>query len=211
MSAPDPADVERLRAAIARLGEEEGWPEVDSERLFSALHGEMSAEERRTVVDELIQNPRAAAAWRLARELEPAAQTTRVPAWRQWAWLPIAATLVLFAGAAWRFVPWRTEAPVYRSAEPRAIAPVLPADGRLSRDEAVLRWTPVEGARYRVRVLTSGLEPLAEADLLDAPEYRLPPDVVRGVPPGGSVLWQVEARVRGASSVVSPTFSTQLK
>ena len=209
MSAPDPPDVDRLRAALARLGEDEHWPEADSERLFSALHGDISPEERRDVVDELIRNPRAAAAWRLARELGPEERNKARSAWQQWAWLPIAATLVLLAGAAWQFAPWRAEAPVYRSAEPRAIASVLPADGRLSRTDPVLRWTPIEGARYRVRVLTPSLEPLAEAEL-DAPEYRLPPDVVRGIPPGGSILWQVDARVRGSSGVTSPTFSTQL-
>jgi len=210
MSAPDPPDVDRLRAALARLGDDEAWPEADSERLFSALHGDISPEERRNVVDELIRNPRAAAAWRLARELSPEERHRARRAWQQWAWLPVAATLVLFAGAAWRFVPWRTEAPVYRSAEPRAIASALPADGRLSRTDPVLRWTAIEGARYRIRVLTPSLEPLAEAEL-DVPEYRLPPDVVRGVPAKGSILWQVDARVRGSSGVTSPTFSTQLE
>ena len=71
MSAPEPPDVARFREALARLADEPGWPEADNERLFSALHGDMSPEERRAVVDELIRNPRAAAAWRLARELEP--------------------------------------------------------------------------------------------------------------------------------------------
>jgi hypothetical protein len=209
MSAPDPPDVDRLRAALARLGDDESWPEPDSERLFSALHGDTSPEERRDVVDELIRNPRAAAAWRLARELAPEERSSARSVRQQWAWLPIAATVVLLAGAAWQFVPWRAEAPVYRSGEPRGIASVLPADGRLARTDPVLRWTPIEGARYRVRVLTPTLEPLAEAEL-DAPEYRLPPDVVRGIPPGGSILWQVDARVRGSSGVTSPTFSTQL-
>jgi hypothetical protein len=209
MSAPDPPDVDRLRAALARLGDDEAWPEADSERLFSALHGDVSPEERRDIVDELIRNPRAAAAWRIARELAPEEGDRSRSAWRQWAWLPIAATLVLLAGAAWQFAPWRAEVPVYRSAEPRAIAPVLPADGRLSRTDPVLRWTAIEGARYRVRVLTSSLEPLAEAEL-DVPEYRLSLDVVRGIPPGGSILWQVDARVRGSSGVTSPTFSTQV-
>ena len=210
MSASDPPDVDRLRAALARLGEEEGWPDADSERLFSALHGDMSVEERREVIDELIRNPRAAAAWRLARDLEPAEPATAPAAWWRPTWLPIAATLVLLAGAAWQFGPWRAQPPVYRSAEPRTIAAVLPGDGRLPRAEPVLRWTGIEGARYRLRVFTPGLEPLAEA-LLDAPEYRLPPDVVRGIPPGGSILWQVEAQVRGSSGVTSPTFSTQLR
>jgi hypothetical protein len=210
MSPSDPPDVDRLRAALGRLADEKEWPEPDSERLFSALHGDMSPEERRDVVDELIRNPRAAAAWRLARELEPQGRASASNAWRQWAWLPVAATLVLLAGAAWQFGHWRSE-PVYRSAEPRTIAPLLPGDGGLSRADPVLRWTAIEGARYQVRVLTPSLEPLAESDLLDAPEYRLPAEVIRGVPPGGSILWQVEARIRGSSGITSPTFTTTLK
>jgi hypothetical protein len=209
MSPSDPPDVERLRAALARLGEEKEWPEPDSERVFSALHGDMSAEDRREVVDELIRNPRAAEAWRLARELQPPEGTRSPKTWRQWAWLPVAATLVLLAGAAWQFGPWRSE-PVYRSAEPRTIAPLLPGGNRVARAEPVLRWTAIEGARYRVRVLTPSLEPLAESELLDTAEYRLPPEVIRAVPPGGSILWQVEAHVRGSSGLLSATFTTPL-
>jgi hypothetical protein len=210
MSASDPPDVDGLRAALARLGEEEGWPEADSERLFAALHGDMRAEERREVIDELIRNPRAAAAWRLARELEPPEQTSAPSVWRQPRWLAIAASLVLLSAAVWQFERSRVEPPVYRSSDPRAIAPVVPGDGRLSRAEPVLRWTAIEGARYRVRVWTPGLEPLAESDLLESPEYRLPPDVLRRVPAGTGILWQVEARVRGSADVMSPTFSTTL-
>jgi hypothetical protein len=211
MSASDPPDVDRLRAALARLGDEPDWPEVDAERLFSALHGDMSAEERRAVVDELARNPRAAAAWRLARELEPEKPARIEGRSQMWTWMPIAATLLLMAGVAWQWQPWRSEAPVYRSAEPRSIASLLPAGARLSREQPVLRWTAVEGARYRVRVLTPDLELVDEADDLAAPEYRLNPDVLRVIPAGGRILWQVEARVTGTAAVVSPTFSVQME
>ena len=227
MSEAEPPDVERLRAALARLGDEPGWPEVDAERLFSALHGDLSAEERREVVDELVRNPRAAAAWRLARELAPVdggagqalrrrsrqagaagATPARTPTW---AWMSMAAMLVLVVAAAWQFQPWRSDAPVYRSAEPRSITSLLPADARLSREQPVLRWTALDGARYRVRVLTPELDLLDEAEDLAAPEYRLPPDVLRRIPAGGRMLWQVEARVPGTAAVVSPTFTVQLE
>jgi hypothetical protein len=209
MSASEPSDVERLRAALARLGDEAGWPEVDVERLFSALHGDLSAEERREVVDELIRNPRAAAAWRLARELEPDRPAHAMARSRTWTWISVAAMLLLIVGAAW-FRPWRSEAPVYRSAEPRAIASRLPADSRLSRDEPVLRWTALDGARYRVRVLTPDLDALDESEDLTAPEYRLRPDVLRRIPPGSRILWQVEARIPGTAAVMSPTFSLRV-
>jgi hypothetical protein len=210
MSAHEPPDVERLRAALARLGEEPGWPDADTERLFSALHGEMTADERRAVVDELIRNPRAAAAWRLARELAPE-QAHAEGRSRRWAWMSAAALVLLAAGAAWQYQIWRAEAPVFRSAEPRTIESRLPVDGRLSRTDPVLLWTAIEGASYRVRVLTPELDLLAEAGDQTLPEYRLPADVVARIASGGRVLWQVEARVPGTAPVVSPTFTVELE
>ena len=119
--------------------------------------------------------------------------------------------LVLMVAAAWQFQPWRSEPPVYRSAEPRSIASLLPPGDRLSREQPVLRWTALDGARYRVRVLTPDLDVLDEAEDLAAPEYRLPPAVLQRVPAGGRILWQVEARVPGTAAVVSPTFSVRLE
>jgi hypothetical protein len=209
MSAPEPPDVARFRAALARLSDEPGWPDADNERLFSALHGDMSPEERRGVVDDLIRNPQAAAAWRLARELEP--EEPMPVSVLPWKWMSIAAMLVVIAGAFWLFPPWQSGTPVLRGGDPRTIASLLPGEVPLSRAEPVLRWSGLEGARYRVRVLTPELELLDESDDLAEPEHRLRDDVVRRIPAGGRILWQVEARVRGTPAVVSLTFSTQVE
>jgi hypothetical protein len=211
MSASDPLAVERLRAALARLGEEPDWPEIDAERLFSAIHGDMSADERRAVVDEMVRNPRAAAAWRLALELEPEKPVHARLSSRTWTWMGIAATLLLVVGAAWLVRPWRSEIPVYRGADPRSITSLLPGDTRLPRDQPVLRWTAIDDARYRVRVLTPDLTLLDESEELAAPEYRLGPNVLGAVPRGGRILWQVEARVSGSAAVTSPTFTVQVE
>ena len=209
MSAPEPRDLGRLRDALAALANEPDWPDVDSERLFSALHGDMSPEERRVVVDGLIRNPQAAAAWRLARELEP--DEPAGAASPPWKWMSIAAMLVIVAGAAWLMLPWRAEAPVFRGGEPRSIASLLPDDVPLSRAEPVLRWTGIEDARYRLRVLTPDLELLDEAEDLAEPAYRLREGVLGKVPAGGRILWQVEGRVGGAPAVVSLTFSNRVE
>ncbi|MEP6917388.1 MAG: hypothetical protein ABJC89_17190 [Acidobacteriota bacterium] len=212
MSAPDPLDVEQLRAALARIGDEPGWPEADSERLFAALHGDLSAGERRAAVDELVRNPRAAAAWRLAMELRPDQPAAAVQRWSPtWTWMSIAATLLLLVGAAWQFQPWHGEAPVYRGADSGTVASLLPVDGRLSRAQPVLRWTAIAGARYRVRILTPDLTLLDESEDIAAPEYRLKPEALRAIPPGGRILWQVEARTPGNAAVTSPTFSAQVE
>ncbi len=209
MTAPEPSDVGRLREALARLADEPGWPDADTGRLFSALHGDMPPEERRAVVDELIRNPQAAAAWRLARELGP--EEPRGVSVLPWKWMSIAAMLFLVVGAAWLILPWRSEAPVFRGGEPRSIASLVPDDVPLSRAEPVLRWTELEGARYRVRVLTSELELLDETGDLVEPEYRLREDVLGKIPARGRILWQVEARVRGTPAVVSLTFNSQVE
>jgi len=222
MSTPDLPDVERLRAALARLDDDPEWPDVDAERIYAALHGELDAAARREMVDELIRNPRAATAWRLARELEPdqAAATpherseedasTGTGTWTR-RWLPLAATIALALGAAWQFQSWRDEPPGYRGEAAATIQSALPADQPLSRVRPELRWTPIEGARYRVRVLTPDLDVLAESGELTEPTYTLGPDVVSRIEPGRDVLWQVEARTADGAPLVSPTFSTRLQ
>jgi hypothetical protein len=222
MSTPEPPDVERLRAALARLDEDPGWPDVDAERMYAALHGELDAETRRQIVDETIRNPRAAAAWRLARELDPGDAASPAGgldhedatygghAWTR-RWLPLAATVALALGAAWQFQVWRDDAPVYRGEEVRAISSALPAGQPLSRTRPELRWTPIDGARYRVRVLTPELDVLDESGDLEAPAYMLGPAVLSRIGPGTEVLWQVEARTPGSAPLVSPTFSTRVQ
>jgi hypothetical protein len=213
MSSSEPPDVARLRAALASLSEQPGWPSADAERIFSALHGNLSAEERRAVVDELVQNPDAAAVWRMARELAPEEPAVAPPARRGgWTWASVAAVAVLALGLGWMFQPWQSfEEPAYRSVEQRSIASLVPADTPLRRAQPVLRWTAVEGARYRVRVLTAELDLLEEAEDLAAPQYALSADVLRRLPSGARILWQVEARIPGTAGLVSPTFSVRLE
>jgi hypothetical protein len=87
MSGPehlDPHEIARLREAFASLADQPDqprWPPADAERLFAALHGDVPAEERRAIVDELVRYPDAAAVWRLARELapEPSPSDARAP------------------------------------------------------------------------------------------------------------------------------------
>ena len=217
MSAPESPDVERLRAAFASLRDEKGSP-ADAERIFTALHGEMNAEEREAIVEELATNADAAEVWRLAMELtpEPALERPATPDqqgldWRTW--LPIAAALFLMVGVGWQFVgQWNeTEPPAYRTIDQRSIRSELPPDVPLSRSNPVLRWSAIEGARYRLRVLTPALEPVEEAEDLTVPEYRVSEAALERFPPGAQLLWQVEARVPGSPSVASPTFTLRLE
>ena len=218
--ASDPDNVARLREALASVEGKVGkagteGSSTDAGRIFDAIHGTtLDAEERRAIVDELVTDADAAEAWRLARELAPEPAAASVPAQREaWKWLSMAAALVLAVGLGWKlFSPGKpAELPVYRSGEQRAIASMLPPGTTLSRTVPVLRWTPVPDAHYRVRVLTPELQVLVETGELTTPEYTLSADVLRRIPPGAVILWQVEARVPRSAVVTSPTFSVRLE
>ena len=211
----DPDETTRLREAFASLsGGRTESGSTDAGRIFDAVHGEMSAEERRAIVDELATDADAAEAWRLARELAPEPAAAHAPPRRDaWKWLSIAAAMVLAAGLGWRLISpgAPTPTPGYRSGEQRTIASALPPGAPLSRARPTLQWTALEGARYRVRVLTPELAVLVESGELTSPTYTLSDDVVRRVAPGAAILWQVEARMPENGVVVSPTFSVRLE
>jgi hypothetical protein len=216
----EPYDVARIRRALRALRDEDG-PSGDAGRIFEAVHGDLPIEERRAVVDELVHDPGAAEAWALAKELAPVLHATSVghePAHRhqatgRWQWLAIAASVILAAGLAWQFAGHRqvNERPVYRSLDQRRIDSALPPDVPLPRAKPVLRWTAIAGARYHLRVLTSGLDVLEEVPDLGAPEHALSADTIRQLPPGAQLLWQVEAHMPGTASLLSPTFVVRVE
>jgi hypothetical protein len=209
MSADESADLARLRTALASL-HGNGRSRVDAGRIFDAVHGQLSAEERQALVEELIADPDAAEAWRLAIELapEPAAAPATGQGWPRW--LALAAMLLLTVGVGWWFTRSSPE-PVYRGSAQPAIVSVLPADAVLARARPVLQWRGIEGARYRVKVLTPQLELIDESPELSASEYRVEKTVLERVPSGGRLLWQVEGRLRDGTVVVSPTFTARLE
>jgi hypothetical protein len=214
MSDSEPADVARLRAALASLRGGAGNP-VDAGRIFDALHGDMTAEARRAIVDELIADPDAAEAWRLAQELAPPGSAPAVMAGDRgaWRWWAAAAVAVVAIGVGSQFVgPWpNAEPPVYRSTEQRSIASRLPAGQPISRNDPVLRWTGIDGARYRVTVLTAALDVVEEAANLTTPEYKVSADALARFASGAQLLWQVEARLSGEGSITSQTFSVRVE
>jgi hypothetical protein len=218
VSAEEPNDVARLREALASI-ESDGIREpVDAARIFDALHGDLSPEERYAVIEQLVRDPAAAAAWRLAREMAPdtapRAAVNRGPETPRRSarlrWIAVAAAAMLAVAVA-QWLPRRAaDEPVYRNVESRAIASALPPGAELSRARPVLRWTGVDGARYRVRVLTSDLQLLDESTETSGREYTVAPEALARIPPGGHLLWQVEARIPGEGMVASPTFTVRV-
>ncbi len=219
MSAEDPKDVARLREAFASIEDHGASDPVDTERIFDVLHGEMSPLARHAVIEQLVTNPAAAAAWRLAREmgldaaqadgLDPAPDEPGRSA--RWRWMSVAAAALLAVGIGWPLMQSRgADAPAYRSVESRSIASVLEPGADLSRARPVLRWTGIDGARYRVRVLTADLQALEESPETTALEYTLDKGTLARIPPGTQILWQVEAHIPGEVVITSPTFSNRV-
>jgi hypothetical protein len=209
----DDPEVRRLREAVDALAGTDAASAVDAERIFDALHGTLTSDERQAVVEELVRNPDAAEAWRLARELAPADRQAGGSSRQTWTRWSVAAAALVAVVIGWQVTDLLRdrEEPAYRSVEQRQIESLLPANQPLARAAAVLRWTPVDGARYRVRVLTPSLDVLEVVEDLTRPEHALRADVLRAVPAGGQILWQVEAIVRGEAQLVSPTFSVRVE
>jgi len=211
---PPGDDLGRLRAAFAaRPGPPApGCPEPET--LWAALHGELPAERRREVVDHLAACAPCAEDWRLAREAAgplPAAAPGGAGSWLRGAWLAAAAALAVALGAG-VFLRLQGPAPAeYRAGTAGEIRSLLADDARLPRERCRLLWAaPGPGARYEVRVSAEDLSILATVRDVEATELTVPEAALAAVPPGGRILWQVEARLPDGRRVVSRTFRARL-
>jgi hypothetical protein len=220
----DDPQLARLRAAFAT-------PDPTSisqscpapEALWSAVRGELGPQEMREVLDHVALCSACAEDWRLAVELnrqqaaEPAVVPGRVLQGRFGRWRPLAAAAALAAGLLIAVGVWRTEvapqAPTYREARHEAIRSLLPGGQALSRQDAVLRWSPLAGAAsYDVRVTTEDLfQTVASAKGTTATELRIPASALASLPPGAKLLWQVDAVRPDGTRETSPTFTTPLQ
>jgi hypothetical protein len=214
-----PRDLERLRAAFAASGEGsvpgDSCPEPS--RLFSACRGETPPEEVRALVSHTAGCGACAEAWRLAAEAgrlvpAPVLEARRSRPHRWWGgWtsaLAAAAALAMALGALLSEGP----RPAYREGAGAALRSLVSEDRPLDREACMLRWSPgPAGSRYSVDVAREDLTPLAAARGLEAPEYRLPPEALAGLPPGATLLWRVEAALPGGGRLESVTFIAKLE
>lgn len=213
----DVPDAGKLREAFAaRPREAEAGDDIDAERIWRAVNGELGARERQAVVEETVGSPAAAEAWRLAEELRRSAglelaeqSSDRNTARRSRVWL-VAAMVLLAAGIVLVSRPWQPEEPVvYRRPSGMAIESVLGAESRCTGQVCALDWTDVAGAEgYRLRITDEGLEPLLEIELSTS-DYRLDRSSL-GLGSSQTLLWQVEATTESGERVSSPTFVLEL-
>ncbi|HLE85309.1 MAG TPA: zf-HC2 domain-containing protein [Thermoanaerobaculia bacterium] len=194
-------------------------------RIYDAARGALPPGETREVVEHLAVCPDCAEAWRLAAAFEeeaaagtePVSSRARSPRYLR----PVAAAAALVlaalaAGLWWTVVTVPEEAPVYRAGAELEIRSLLPEGEPLPRDAAVLRWAlggdgSPEGTTYDLLVSGEDLQPLAEADELEEPSYRVPPAALEALPSGAEILWRVEAHLPDGRTARSPTFTNRIK
>jgi hypothetical protein len=190
------------------------------ETLWSAVRGELPAEQMREVVDHVAACAACAEDWRLAAELvrqEEKAATVpgKVIPGRFGRWRPLAAAAALAAGLLIAVGVYRTQPvqePTYREVQHAGIRSLLPEGQALPRQAAVLRWSPLAGAvSYEVQVSTEDLRTVATAKGQTATEYRVPESALAGLPSGARLLWQVDAVRPDGTHENSQTFITPVK
>jgi hypothetical protein len=210
---------ERLRDAYGALLQEGALPGpdcADPERIWAAVRGDLARAEARALIDHALACPACGAAWRLARELAAEAGGSPEVAGTRWEgrrWLALAAAAIVVAlipvGLYLRRAPGT---PAYRDEGRVEIRSLIPEGRLLPRRDFLLRWTPgPHGARFTLRVVRPDLSVVANTKGLKSPEYLVPPEVLRDLPPGQVLYWQVEAHLEDGSRLVSGMFSVQLE
>ena len=132
------------------------------------------------------------------------------PPWRTA--LAVAAVLALAVGV-WLQLPRGPEAPAsYRQGPGTEAAIETPiANGTVMERSAVeLRWTPFDGARYELLVTTRELDVVVEERFLESASFRVEEDLLRELPDGAMLIWQVEAVLPGGERLSSPAFEIVL-
>jgi hypothetical protein len=222
----DDSQLARLRAAFAApdpAADPPGCPAP--EILWAAVRGELAPQPLRELLDHVALCAACAEDWRLAVEVnrQQAAESATVPGrvlpGRFGRWRPLAAAAALAAALLVSVTVWRAEVPhqappIFREARHHAsLHSLLPAGQALSRQDAVLRWTPEAGATsYDVRVSTEDvLQTVATAKGATATELRIPASALASLPPGTKLLWQVDALLPDGRRESSPTFTTPLQ
>ncbi len=212
------SDVRREFETLARaFAAREGKHDPSSacppaEQLFEAASGGLDREQRLKIVDHVSQCAECTQAWQLAMELGARPVSSRGEAGR--ARVPkfaVAASLILAVGLTTYFVrQGHQESPQYRDAAHR-LAPASRTGDRLSRNSAVLRWSPgPEGSTYAVRLTTADLVLVLERQDITGVELAVPAAVLEKLPPGEQLLWQVEVRLPNGQRVTSQTYVVTL-
>ena len=204
-----------LRAAFQQAVETASAEDVDVDRIWRAVSGELSPEERRDVVERVAADPSWALAWRAAHELWTASGEAPAPRRVQPRWssrrnvVGLAAALLVAVGIG-VFLRPAPPPPVYRG-ETASVASLVPEGQPLARRPCVLRWSGPTGAIYDLRVLSEDMSLVHAAPALERGEYQVPEAFLSKLPSGARLLWQVGVRLPDGTTRAGPTFVNTLE
>ena len=211
------SDAKREFEKLARaFAEREGMRDTSgcppAEQLFQAASGGLDREQRLKIVDHVSQCAECTQAWRLAMEVgaRPVSSggesgRARIPRFA------MAASVILAVGLTTYFVRQGPgESPQYRDGAHR-LAPVSRTGDKLSRNSAVLRWSPgPEDSTYAVRLTTADLVLVLEKQDITGEELSVPAALLEKFPSGEQLLWQVEVRLLNGQRIASQTYVVTL-
>lgn len=233
----------RVRAAFRRsLAGSAPRPDDPSlDTIWKAARGELSREETRSVLEQVISSPACTEAWLIARRFleaerdgawgtemsviseeapgtgrsspgDPGRRTHAGGRDRLRIWKPaVAAAAVVIVFLAGYLWTNRTRAPIYRG-EPGRMESLLPDGAELSRNEAVLLWRPgPEGTRYQVRIFREDFSPLIIEEDLTEPRFEIPESRLEGVADGETLHWQVASTLPDGERILSEPLVIRIK
>jgi len=221
MSEPRADDLRRIRDA--QVGDDgaaaPGCP--PAEAWWDAWRGDITDADFARLVEHSAACAACARASRVAADLVRAFEPERfrgarrqgAAVWRQHVvWAAAAVLAVGFAGLTIRSYLQRPGAEVMRTQESAGPRSLLDESQPLSRQEATLRWTAgPAGSSYGVVVTDESLRPMASAQGLTVPEYRIPAEALAPLPKGARLAWQVETILPDGRRLPSLTFFASLE
>jgi hypothetical protein len=218
----DDGGLDRLRAMLAASAVSAA-PTGDCptpDQIWAALDGDLSGPEVEALAGHLAGCAGCREAWQLARrvagengEVRPIDRAERPAFRRRWrpllAGMAAAALLVVGLGV---IVKTRTQRVEYREPEQGEITSLVGPDVALPHSHCLLRWSPgPDGSQYKVDVATESLEVIATSDIIDTPEYLVPPETLARLPAGAKLVWQVELMDPEGTVTLSPVFVNYLE
>lgn len=221
--------VERLRHAFAA---DDRGPLTSGQcpepgEIWDASKGNSNPRDSRRIVSHLAQCPSCAVEWRMAMQERPSVSTEPgdlAPAVestagshrpRRWIGVAAAAVIVVGLGGAVLFQVVFDEPappPAFRSSETLEIRSLVSESETLRRDSCLLSWSSAgEGATYDLEITRETLEAIVIERSLQTHEYLVPRKVLAQVPPGGRIVWRVEARLTDGQRITSGAFIHRLE
>lgn len=216
----DAEELARLREAFAATSSDDA-PRDDcpsADRIWEGVHGQLPPAELRSLIHHLATCPACTEAWRLARSLgsdsakqaAPRRRPSFARSWHRFAGAAAVAVLVLTLGLVWDHETGRTpemRAPGHEGVE-------LLSTGPLTRSAGELRWRgPEDTVHYNLRVSRAAdpMTALVEERELATPVFRIPPEVLAGLPRGTELLVHVEAVDPAEGRLAAATFAIEVR